>query len=36
MSRVSKQIRSTSQQQPSTSTSSFGQQPRLHCSSDNN
>ena len=36
LSRVSKWIRSTSQQQPSTSTSSFCQQPRLHCSTDKN
>jgi len=36
LSRVSKWIRSTSQQQPSTSTSSLCQQPRLHCSTDKN
>jgi len=34
LSRVYKWIRSTSQQQPSTSTSSLCQQPRLHCSTD--
>jgi len=33
---VSKWIRSTSQQQPSTSTSSLCHQPRLHCSTDKN
>jgi len=33
---VSKWIRSTSQQQPSMSTSSLCQQPRLHCSMDKN
>ena len=36
LSRVFKRIRSTSQQQPSTSTSSFCQQHRLHCSTDKN
>ena len=36
LSRVSKWICSTSQQQPSTSTSSLCQQPRLHCSTDKN
>jgi len=36
LSRVSKWIRSPSQQQPSTSTSSLCQQPRLHCYMDKN